>query len=54
MRRALYKCVKILYDVYNTWINNTKNSTLRQIQITHCTEFLYKQIWTMHADEIIT
>ena len=52
MRRAIYQYVKILYDVYNTWINNTKNFTPRQI--THCTEFLYKQIWTMHADEIIT
>ena len=50
--RAIYENIKIMYDVYDTWLNNTKNFTPRQI--TYCTEFLYKQIWTMHADEIIT
>ena len=52
MRISIYENAKILYDVYDIWINNTKNFTLTQI--THCVEFLYKQTWTMYADEIIT
>ena len=37
MRIAIYENAKVLYDVYDIWLNNTKNFTLRQI--THCTDF---------------